>query len=162
MDFNATIQAAFENITKRLRVLEAAEAASGGGGGGGGVLSWSSVQLFDAVVIDDAPIVAYSAEVDTNYCPFVVYLNIDSTGVGGHYIFLTLQFYDAISDAWYNFNQDIWATIAFEDVATSGGLLVSYRSEQSGMRMRLKFTGVATTALLYFTISGWADVSEMV
>jgi hypothetical protein len=161
MDFNATIQAAFENITKRLRVLEAAEAASGGGGGGG-VLSWSSVQLFDAVVIDNDPAIAYSAEVDTNYCPFVLYLNIDSTGVGAQYVIFTIQFYDVISNAWYDFTQDIWATMTFEDVDSASGLLRSFRGEQSGMTMRIKATCVGGSAALQFTISAWADVSEMV
>jgi len=116
-----------------------------------------SIDLFKSVVVSDSPATIYSDPVRPLFAPFVLYLYIDSTGVGTQYVTITWQYWDERSGRWYDLNEGIWATLSFEDVDTITGLAVCYHGEFSGKSARLKAVCTNGSKLLYFTVSAYID-----
>ena len=116
-----------------------------------------SVILFNKVVVSNAPSVITSNPVFPLFAPFVLYVYIDSTGVGAHVVTLTWEYWDERSGRWYTLDEGFWAALSFEDVDTASGLAKCFHGEFSGKSARLVATCTSGSALLYFTVSAYID-----
>ena len=117
-----------------------------------------SIDLFKGAVVSAAPAIIFSRIIRPLFNPFVLYLDIDSTGTDDHYVTLVWEYWDERSGQWYEYNQGFWVGLTFEDVDTASGLHRCYTCDFSGKTMRLKATCTGGSSVLYFTISAQADL----
>ena len=108
--------------------------------------------LFAAQVFDDVTTSANSGSVDMeNYEKFILYLDIDSTLTPTDIRFIVQFSNDNVN--WYDYTNDFFGDLRYEDVATASGLLEAMSGLALGRYARLRIVATGTTAANLFTVS---------
>lgn len=84
---------------------------------------------------------------------FLLYLNVDSTGTGAHYIQFILQFSPDGGTNWYDLAEGEFAALFYEDVDTASGIKECFSGKCHGRDMRLRIVATNTSANLKFTVT---------
>ncbi len=87
---------------------------------------------------------------------FGLYVFIDSTGAPTT-LQVEVQFLDRWSAQWYTHKQGPFAALFWEDGDTASGIWECFVGDVLGREMRVKLTGVGTTAAAYFDVSVAVD-----
>lgn len=111
------------------------------------------ITLVDNVRIDDNPTSYTSAELAVaawSYCLF--YITIDST-LAPTDIQIILEFSNNDGSTWFQYRNDFWGDLRYEDTATASGINHCISSPLAGSLMRVRVVGTGTTSTAYFDIS---------
>ena len=110
-------------------------------------------RLLDQVVVG-AVITRISDPVETApFRHFTLYLRIKSTGTGAHVLRAVLEWLEPASGLWHAYNQDLFASLYYEDTATATEVDDVFSGDCVGREMRVRLVGTSTTSSLYFTVS---------
>lgn len=116
---------------------------------------YKSIQtLFDRIVFNAVYQAAYSRGVDCHsYRHFTLYLHLQSTGEGTHYLCFMPQFNDQEQGQWCDYPQGLFAALCFEDVDTATPIDVCFNGDCAGRQFRLRVIETNTSGTLYFTLT---------
>lgn len=97
---------------------------------------------------------SYSRPFDCfGYRHFTLYLHLQSTGTGTHYICFMPQFADYGEGPWCDWPQGLFAALCFEDVDTAARIDVCFSGDCAGRQFRLRVLEANTSGTLYFTLT---------
>jgi len=109
--------------------------------------------LINAVRLDDSPTSYNSDAINTeDFTDFLLFLNIDSTLAPTDVVFI-VQFSDDGGTTWYDYQNDFWGDLRYEDVATAAGIKECLHGKVGGRKMRLRAVATGTDATNYFDIT---------
>lgn len=116
------------------------------------IRSGEIIQLFEKLKADDTVPRISDGVVCQAFRRFLLYLFIDSTGAPTT-IQYEVQFLEPWTGQWYTYKQGLFACLFYEDADTASGIYECFEGECMGRELRVKMTGVGTTAAAYFTTS---------
>jgi hypothetical protein len=105
--------------------------------------------LINAVRIDDDPTSYNSAAIDCEIKnKFLLFLNIDST-LSPTTLQIIVQFSDDGGDTWYDYKNDFFGDLLYEDTEVASGVKHCVSGECIGSTMRVRAVGVGTNSTNY-------------
>lgn len=115
------------------------------------------LQLFDKEVVNDTvPRISNAVEC-APFRKFGLYVYIDST-LAPTTLHVEVEFLDRWTGQWYTYKQGPFASLYWEDGDTASGIYECFVGDVLGRAVRVKLTGVGTTATAYFTTSIGLDM----
>jgi len=114
-------------------------------------------QLFDKKIIDSLVAQVSRSIQCGSFRKFGLYVYIDSAGQPTT-LQVEVEFLDWVSGQWHTFKQGPFAALFWEDGDTANGIYECFVGDVLGRAVRVKLTGVGTSAGVSFTVSIGLDL----
>ena len=114
-------------------------------------------QLFTALLLNDATTSSNSSTINVgDYTDFLLYLDIDSTNAPTDVQFI-VQFSNDGGTTWFDYKNDFFGDLRYEDTATASGLKECVSGKCGGRTFRLRAVGAGTTSTATFLINAYIE-----